>query len=64
MNIDSIWTRAYKGHWIHGHADRDTGESPVFWLNADTRNSTRVVSYRAAQLAITKYVKERQQCES
>ena len=23
MNADTFWTQEYKGHWIHGHCDRD-----------------------------------------
>ena len=49
----------YKGHYIHGYRDNERMETVVEWQDAATGECYRVKSWRAAQLAITKHVKEK-----
>jgi hypothetical protein len=34
MNIDSLWTIRYRGHYIHGHYDRDQKKEVIRFTDA------------------------------
>jgi hypothetical protein len=46
-----MWTKEYKGYYIHGYADKLDCTVTIFGT------LFHVKSYRAAQLLITKYIK-------
>lgn len=62
MSKDTCWTRAYKGHYIHGHYDRDRKQRviEVQMMNEDgsfTLHQTK--SLHSAKCLITRMVKEK-----
>lgn len=56
MSYGPCWTHEYRGHFIHGSTVN--GVEWISWQNSTTYDVTYVKSYRAAQLAITKHIKE------
>ena len=52
-------TLGYKGHYIHSHYDSDLKAEVVRWQDAATLKCYPATTWRAAQLAITKHVKEK-----
>ena len=52
-------TLGYKGHYIHSHYDSDLKAEVVGWQDAATLECYPATTWRAAQLAITKHVKEK-----
>ena len=55
---DCFVTRAYKGHYIHSYYDRGTQKRTVVQVQIGNEAPREVKSWLAAQMAITKHVKE------